>query len=193
MKRQAWIVAPVAGAILLAGGAGSSMAGFTATATAQGTAQAISLAQVLPLTLNSIEAPDPGKAKSGVGQPIALGSLTNDGSESYSPIVQISGVSGVLLGGVVGTLAPGQSEFLTLGGLSHLRPGSYTVTVTVQLANFTETASTQITVKKPQKDLPSKQSQNSTAPSDNPEQSTTNPVPSTSPSLPATNGGGGSK
>lgn len=155
MKLRSWAAVPAMAAVLMAGGAGSTMAGFTAQATIDGSAQAVSLPQVLPLSLTPIESPDPGTPKSGPGQPASLGSITNDGTEAYAPNISISGISGVTLGGAPGTLAPGDSAPLTLNGLAHVKPGIYTIFVTAALGSFTETATDQVVVKKPKDDPPS--------------------------------------
>ena len=171
MKIRVWIAGSVIGGLLLGGGAGSTMAGFTASSSIAGSAQSISLPHVLPLALDPITAtatsPEPSQgAKQSVTltslstlasgtaeQPANLGLLTNDGSEPYAPAISLS-IPGLTLMGAPGTLSPGQSASLSIGGLNTLKAGHYPLMVTVSLGNFTETVSTEITINQPVQDPP---------------------------------------
>lgn len=189
MKKSVWILGPMATGLMLALGAGSTFAGFTYEATVSGTAEAISLPTVLPLTVNAIESPDPGQPKSGVGQPVTFGEIRNAGSEAYAPAVSLSGVPGVQLESEPGSLQPGTSASLVLTDLAKAPPGKYTLTVTVALGGFSESNSVPVTIKDPKKDKDSK-SDKSTDSTSNASQSNsaggkTSPSPSSESSGPS--------
>lgn len=153
MKIRHWILGSAAVAVLLAAGAGSSMAGFTAQAEYEGNAQSATLASLFPLELNPIHITAAAKGSKGTDA-APLGTLV-DQPGGHVPTVTFDGPSGLSLSSTSEPLTPGGVDGLTLDGLASLNPGQYTVTVTVSLGGFTESASTQVTVAPPPSPSPS--------------------------------------
>ena len=154
MKIRHWILGSAAVAVLLAAGAGSSMAGFTAQAEYEGNAQSATLASLFPLELNPIHITAAAKGSKGTDA-APLGTLVDQDPGGHVPTVTFGGPSGLSLSSTSEPLTPGGFDGLTLDGLASLNPGQYTVTVTVSLGGFTESASTEVTVAPPPSPSPS--------------------------------------
>jgi len=84
-----------------------------------------------------------------------LGYVTNDTSESFTPTISITGVPGLSLSNTSETLEPSGMMAIDVTGLQKLAAGSYQVTVTLNLGNFTESSTDAITVNAPPSPSPS--------------------------------------
>lgn len=150
MKTWTWVAGPLLGGLLLCAGPASTMAAFTAGASDSNSVSAISLPVALPLALTSVTVPNPKHKKTGVGQTISVGTVSDAIHETLTPSVSLTGVPGVTLDTGGATMAYGDSIPLIVDGVPKLKPGVYTATVTVSLGGFTESGSVTLTVKKPE-------------------------------------------
>lgn len=146
MTKAAWILAPAAFLAMMAGGAGSTMAGFTAEANVAGSAQPISLPTALPVSLRGVTEPSMAPPTTGPVRPLVIGTMSNTLGTALSPEVMLDGPTGVNLVGRGTSLPGGSTLTLAIKGLAGLKPGKYPLTVTVQLGGFSESSSTVLTV-----------------------------------------------
>lgn len=128
---------------------GDTWAGFTASAIVGGNAQALSVSQVLPLTLAPVKVVLPSKDKTSSApssaSSVSIGQLSNTTSETLQPEISLNGPTGLALGSL-GSLAGGSSVPLTLSGIDTLAPDTYSLTVSITVDGFTERQTTTLTV-----------------------------------------------